>query len=140
MFYSRGGKPINSGGYGCVFKPALKCQGQQKRSDGISKLMTLEHAESEYQIILRFADKIRQIPNYQKYFVLDGISLCTPSKLTKSDLSSYNSVCSSLTKKAFTAREVNTRLDELGILNLPDAGIDLDKYITSAPWLTPKLI
>ena len=65
MFYSRGGKPINSGGYGCVFKPALKCQGDQKRNDGISKLMTQEHAESEYQIIMRFADKIRQIPNAQ---------------------------------------------------------------------------
>ena len=140
MFYSRGGKPINSGGYGCVFKPALKCQGDQKRNDGISKLMTQEHAESEYQIIMRFADKIRQIPNYQKYFVLDGISLCTPSKLTKDDLSSYNSVCGSLTKKGFGAREVNSKLDELGILNLPDAGIDLDKYITSAPSITPQLI
>ncbi|MHA2082140.1 MAG: hypothetical protein ACXABD_00160 [Candidatus Thorarchaeota archaeon] len=140
MFYSRGGKPINSGGYGCVFKPALKCQGDQKRNDGISKLMTQEHAESEYQIIMRFADKIRQIPDYQKYFVLDGISLCTPSKLTKDDLTSYNSVCGSLTKKGFGAREVNSKLDELGILNLPDAGIDLDEYITSAQWITPKLI
>ena len=139
MFYSEGGKPINSGGYGCVFKPALKCQDETKRSKGISKLMTSEHAESEHEIIMRFADRIRKIPDYQKYFVLDGITLCKPSKLTKEDLVSYNSVCSSLTRKGFTAREVNTRLDELGLLNLPDAGIDLDKYITSSE-TTEKLL
>lgn len=139
MFYSKGGKPINSGGYGCVFKPALNCKGQTKRNEGISKLMTGEHAESEYQIIMRFADLIRKIPNYQRYFVLDGITLCKPNKLTKEDLIEYSSVCGSLTRKNFTAKNVNSRLDELGILNLPDAGIDLDKYITSNQ-ITDKLL
>ena len=139
MFYSQGGKPINSGGYGCVFKPALRCRGEKTRGDGISKLMTREHAESEYNGIMRFADKIREIPNYQDYFVLEGVSLCTPMELTKDDLSSYNNVCKSLARKKFNSREVNSKLDELGILNLPDAGIDLDNYILSSQ-ITPALL
>ena len=57
MFYRKGGKPINSGGYGCIFKPALKCKGKTKRENGISKLMTKEHADSEYDIIARFFEK-----------------------------------------------------------------------------------
>ena len=139
MFYNKGGKAINSGGYGCVFKPPLKCTGDSSRGDGISKLMTREHADSEFEIITRFLDKLKQIPNYEKYFVLDGISVCNPSKLTKSDLASYNSTCSSLVRKGFTMQTVNKKLDELGVLNLPDAGQDLDKYITSNN-ITPELI
>jgi hypothetical protein len=35
-----GGKVIGSGGYGCVFRPALRCNGTRKRaSKTISKLM-----------------------------------------------------------------------------------------------------
>ena len=30
MFSRKGGKPINSGGYGCIFKPALKCKNSKK--------------------------------------------------------------------------------------------------------------
>ena len=38
----KGGKVLASGGYGCVFTPALKCEGAKKRETGkISKLMTM---------------------------------------------------------------------------------------------------
>ena len=38
---NKGGKVIASGGCGCVFNPALKCEGDSKReSKKISKLMT----------------------------------------------------------------------------------------------------
>ena len=139
MFYRKGGKPINSGGYGCIFKPALKCKGKTKRENGISKLMTKEHADSEYDIIARFFEKIRQIPNYNKYFLIDDISICEPGKLTNTDLQNYNKICSSLTKKDFTRTNINSKLAELSILNLPDAGVDLDKYILSNP-LTVEFI
>ena len=37
-----GGKVLASGGFGCVFSPALKCEGETKRHTGqISKLMSL---------------------------------------------------------------------------------------------------
>ena len=36
----KGGKVIASGGFGCIFKPALKCKGKDERAkDGITKLM-----------------------------------------------------------------------------------------------------
>jgi len=134
MFHRKGGKPINSGGYGCIFKPALRCKGKTKREGGISKLMTREHADSEYDIIARFFEKIRQIPNYNNYFLIDDISVCEPSKLTNADLQNYNKICSSLAKKDFTKNNINTKLAELSILNLPDAGVDLDNYILENPF------
>ena len=33
MFKTKGGKVIASGGYGCVFSPALKCKGSSKREN-----------------------------------------------------------------------------------------------------------
>ena len=39
-YRNKGGKVIASGGYGCVFDPALKCEGSSKRdSNKISKLI-----------------------------------------------------------------------------------------------------
>ena len=36
----KGGKVIASGGFGCIFKPALKCKNKDKRQeDSITKLM-----------------------------------------------------------------------------------------------------
>ena len=47
-----GGKVIGSGGFGCVFDPALKCEGSSKREPKkISKLMTNKHAIKEYEEI-----------------------------------------------------------------------------------------
>ena len=48
----KGGKVIASGGFGCVFSPALKCQGKKSRGKNmISKLLTKKHALSEYNEI-----------------------------------------------------------------------------------------
>ena len=33
-----GGAMIDSGGFGCIYKPALRCKNNNKRYDGISKL------------------------------------------------------------------------------------------------------
>ena len=38
-----GGKVIASGGYGCVFNPALRCKGKNRVKNKISKLMTKKH-------------------------------------------------------------------------------------------------
>ena len=52
MFKTKGGKVIASGGYGCVFSPALKCKGSSKRENNkITKLMTERHATDEYNEI-----------------------------------------------------------------------------------------
>jgi hypothetical protein len=50
MNYEKGGKVLASGGFGCVFSPALKCEGESKRAKGkISKLMSEKHATEEYE-------------------------------------------------------------------------------------------
>ena len=48
-----GGKVIASGGFGCVFSPALKCKGVKIRrgKNRISKLLTKKHALKEYNEI-----------------------------------------------------------------------------------------
>ena len=52
---STGGKVIASGGFGCVFSPALKCQGERTRGKNrIPKLLTKKHALSEYNEIKEF--------------------------------------------------------------------------------------
>ena len=49
----KGGKVIDSGGFGCVFKPALKCEKavNECNRNKISKLMTSKHAKDEYNQI-----------------------------------------------------------------------------------------
>jgi len=55
--HKHGGKVIGSGGYGCVFRPALRCNRTRKRlSKTISKLMLKKHVKREYmQIFTHFA-------------------------------------------------------------------------------------
>ena len=61
-----GGKVIASGGFGCVFSPALKCKGAKIRrgKNRISKLLTKKHALEEYNEIQIIKKKLDKIPNY----------------------------------------------------------------------------
>ena len=133
MFLGEGGKAVNSGGYGCIFRPALRCKGARKRKRGVSKLMTKEHAATEYATVTNFLDKLKEIPNYSRYFVVDGVSVCEPAPLTSSDLRTYDDVCSVLAAKGFTRADVNSRLTDLRAMRMPDAGMDLAQYIDEHP-------
>ena len=54
----KAGKTIGSGGFGCVFRPALKCKGVNEReSNKISKVMTSNNALDEYNQIMLLKDK-----------------------------------------------------------------------------------
>ena len=71
MKINTGGNVIASGGYGCVFSPALKCEGTTKRETGkISKLMTSTRAKDEYAEILSIKEKLDEIENYKDYFLV----------------------------------------------------------------------
>ena len=68
---SKGGKVIASGGFGCVFNPALRCKGTTKREKGkITKLMTKKNAMKEYEEINGIKKKLDDIKNYQDYLQL----------------------------------------------------------------------
>ena len=126
---TKGGKLIGSGGYGCVFRPPLKCKGKNRtKKRMVSKLMTVKHAKSEYEEIMKFKRMLRKIPNYSKYFLLDNISICKPDEFSEKDLHRFDEKCNALNDK-YSKDSINDRLDELSILNIPDGGSDLKTYI-----------
>jgi hypothetical protein len=130
-----GGKVSTSGGFGCLFKPALECD----KSDIIginsldkkmvTKLMTTRHTNDEYKQITMFRSILDHIPNYQNYFLVDGFSKCKPAELTKEDLEDFDENCDALKKKKFTAANINQNLDKILALNMPDGGVDVDDYV-----------
>jgi serine/threonine protein kinase len=124
-----GGKAIASGGFGCVFNPAIKCKTRKNKDAGITKLMKIKYAKAEYKEILEIKALLDDIPNYNDYFLLDGFSLCKPEELTKEDLEKFDKKCKSLRKIDITSTNVNQSLDKLLSLNMPFGGIDVGDYI-----------
>jgi len=127
---SLGGKVLASGGFGCVFSPALKCKGEKKRQSGrISKLMTEKYAIEEYEEINSIREKLSSIKHFENYFLLYNTSLCRPEKMTKSDLVDYTKKCSALPKNNITKTNINDNLDKLLILSMPNGGSTVDNYL-----------
>lgn len=125
----KGGKAIASGGYGCVFSPALKCEGSTKREKNkISKLMTEKHTIKEYEEIEKVRSRLKNIPNYSDYFLVDDITVCKPEKLTKFDLVQYKKKCRALPKDKIYEDNINQSLDKLLLLNIPNGGLPIDDF------------
>ena len=96
---TNGGKIIATGGFGCIFSPALRCNGTKKRrKNAITKLMISKYAQQEYNNLLKLNNLLNKIPNYEDYFLINDFSICKPAKLTKTDLSNFNK-CDALQKK-----------------------------------------
>ena len=127
---NKGGKVIASGGYGCVFNPALKCEGASKReANKISKLMTESHAISEYEEINNIKNELDSIPNYEDFFLINDATLCRPAKLTASDLNAFGDKCTALPKNDITKKNINQQLEEVMTLNIPHGGLPVDDYL-----------
>ena len=126
----KGGKVIASGGYGCVFDPALKCEGETKRyNNKITKLMTDKHATQEYEEINFLKKQLDSIPDYEDYFILNDVTICRPAKLTTSDLEDFSDKCTALPKNGIDKKNINKKLDKIMALNLPNGGKPVDDYI-----------
>jgi len=124
-----GGNVLASGGFGCVFNPALRCKGKNREKNKISKLMTKAHAISEYNEIVSIKQKLDKIPNYTKYFLLDNFTLCVPDRLDESDLENYEKKCTALPKDNIKKDNINESLSKLMLINMPNGGIPVDDYI-----------
>lgn len=123
-----GGSAIASGGYGCVFRPALRCEGEAKpRANSIAKLMRLKYANAEMKEVKDAESVIKAIPGYKKYFALADYHMCIPAPLTDDDKVAYDNECKSPT--GTSADTVNKRLNRLRIIVSPDLGTDLSKAI-----------
>jgi serine/threonine protein kinase len=128
----QGGKVIGSGGYGCVFRPALRCNGTRKRaSKTISKLMLNKYVKREYMEITKYLPILRKIPNYKNYFIIEGANICQPAQLTQSDLMNFDTKCKVLRKRDINAKNINNNLDKISSINLQDGGVELGTYIYS---------
>jgi serine/threonine protein kinase len=133
---TNGGSVIESGGFGCIFKPQIKCNpittiGEKLQYDknGISKVMTSHNAISEYNEIKKYIPILKTIPNYKNYFLISQFSLCRPMHITKADLTNFDKIkCSSLKKKNITKKNINEKLDKLLMINMPYGGVDLDSF------------
>jgi hypothetical protein len=126
--YLKGGEVFASGGFGCVFNPAIKCKGKKRAQNKISKLMLKKYALKEYNKIKQIKTKLEHIPKYTNYFLLNNINICKPSKLTNNDLKNYTKKCNILSKNNITKQNINNSLDNLISLNMPNGGIALDDY------------
>lgn len=126
---NKGGKVLASGGFGCVFEPALKCEGTRKREkDKISKLMSERHALQEYQEITKLKNDLETIPDYKNFFLVNDVNICKPGKLTKTDLVNFKK-CTALPKDGINKDNINDSLDKLRLINIPYGGFPVDDYI-----------
>ena len=123
-----GGEVIESGGFGCIFKPALKCINEIRPSSGISKMSLLKNSKQEIEEINKIKKNLSSIKNYKDYFLLD-VNSCTPDKLTSEDLKKFNDKCYALKKENLNESNINNHLEKVKILNMPDGGIDLRKWL-----------
>ena len=123
----KGGKVIDSGGFGCVFSPALKCS-NKSRTNGISKLSFVENNNIEWNTLQNIKKILSKIPNYNKYFLLSNISTCVPDKLNSKDKENF-SKCILLEEYGYNASNINSNLNKFKIINMPYGGTNLDNVI-----------
>jgi hypothetical protein len=123
-----GGKVIDSGGYGCIFTPSLKCSGSQQNNNEISKLMENKYTYEEYNTLIKFKSLLQNVPNYTNYFLLDGITKCHPEYITQNDLIDYKK-CDRLIESGINETNINQRLNEISTINMPYGGRSVEPYI-----------
>ena len=127
----RGGKTERSGGFGCLFaNPALKCKGQPRGKNMVTKLLTTKHAEDEYRVSTMYQPILKNIPNYKDYFLVDDITMCDLDPLTKDDLIGFNEHCNH-PLKGITSKEINQKLSTTKGIVMPYGGVDVHDYMDS---------
>lgn len=126
----KGGKVIDSGGFGCVFIPALKCRNNKTRTKGISKLSFANETNIEWNKLTTIKKYLSKIPNYSKYFLIKDITTCNPDKLSILDKKSFDK-CFLLENNGITISNINDNLHLLKIINMPYGGINLDLVVNN---------
>ena len=123
-----GGEALASGGFGCIFNPAIKCKNSKERTNGVSKMSISEYGIQEINEINKISKILKKVPRYDKYYLVD-IEMCKPDQLTDNDMINFDDKCFALTRHNITKENVNKKLDKLTILNMPNAGLDLRDWL-----------
>ena len=123
-----------------MFKPSLQCKGRPRNlHDGnISKLEEKESAKAEMREYEKIKQYLGKIKNYSKYFSVQA-HICEPDPIDPRDLVKFDDVCTNLKRFNVSAANVNANLSKLRMINMPDLGIDLLKWMEQSP-LTPDRI
>ena len=127
-----GGIPIFAGAQGCVFKPSLKCKNRPRNyNDGnISKLGEMKSVEAEMREYEQIKRYLMHIKNYKQYFSVQA-AICEPDRLEPHDLVNFDDVCINFNLQGLniSGANVNENLSKLRMINMPDLGIDLKKWM-----------
>jgi len=130
------GRAIASGGFGCVFSPELKCADKSESSalekhKRVSKVMIKRYAIEEYEEIQAIRAKLSKVPNYSRYFLVDGFTLCKIKSFSKYDLLNFKKGCRALKRDGIDETNINNpeNLDKLLALNMINGGIPVDEHI-----------
>tara|TARA_Y100000389_G_scaffold204896_1_gene260571 strand:+ start:2900 stop:4576 length:1677 start_codon:yes stop_codon:yes gene_type:complete len=131
------GEAIAAGGFGCVFRPPIKCgspvgttaekekyNNMLKDNKYITKLMLKKYAKEEMDEVKKILPIVKTIPNYKKYFLLDNIFSCDKfGPLSDEDKKNFIK-CNNLIRNGFTSRNINNanNLKKLGTIYIPDGG------------------
>ena len=151
--YMTGGIPIYPGGFSCVFKPQLKCKSKNKirknktrrnkysdSVDGISKLLFKHHAKMEMDNIHLFYNALKSIPKSHKYFLFTKSKLCYPAKISKRDLTGFDSMCTSFTNREINESNINSNIDKLRLINMPNAGVSVNEWLLNTRLTSSRII
>lgn len=135
-----GGKAVDAGSYGCVFKPAIKCANGTRAYDNnsISKLMYTEDTESELIEMAKVKKFIENIPDKQNYFLLSNTYQCNPTPLNEEDKSTFDRKCRLFTKRGINKENVNENLNKLSLLIMPNGGKNIENFIEAILQLPKK--
>lgn len=131
----RGGKAIAAGGFGCVFKPALKCKGKL-RGTGITKVLIKRYAQEEINELSKVATVLRRIPNKDNYFLGVDATMCDLDDLEPSDKVDFDAKCSNLSGHGINSSNVNSKLSSVAGIDLPYGGLDVENFLINDK-LTP---
>lgn len=151
--YMTGGIPIYPGGFSCVFKPQLKCKSKNKNKTkrnkhyrkmdsavGISKLLFKQHAKMEMDNIHLFYNALKSIPKSHKYFLFTKSKLCSPAKISKRDLKGFDNMCSSFTSHQINESNINANIDNLRLINMPNAGLSVNEWLLNTRLTSARII
>jgi tRNA A-37 threonylcarbamoyl transferase component Bud32 len=146
-----GGAAFTKGGFGCLFKPALKCKNSELNSppNYVSKLIESKNGKREYMYIYSIKKKLQHLPeNIKKYFLLDNITMCDPKELSEEDKVKIEEVCDYIltdrvdktTNEPITSKNINNNLDKFKIINMPELSMSLSNYIKRQVFTPIELI
>ena len=146
MVGNKGGAAIVEGGYGCIFKPGLKCKNSRKRDKGVvSKLIKKRYATEEYEHIMKIKNRIGKNDKLNKYLFLNNITMCQPAKLNNEDLKNIDDICEWSLKKrenkdVILSKEINNHIEDYRIINMPELGVSFHDFMRNEYITVNKII